>query len=89
MPEFDPSALQQAAQAEAMKAQVLRAILSKEALERLGRVRLVNPNLAAQAELYLLTVAQQGKLSGQISDSQLREVLQLLSQKKETRIRRV
>ncbi|HLD77752.1 MAG TPA: DNA-binding protein [archaeon] len=89
MPEFDPTALQQTAQAEAMKQQVLRAILSKDALERLGRVRLVNPNLAAQAELYLLTVAQQGKLSGQITDSQLREVLQLLSQKKETRIRRV
>lgn len=88
MAQFDPEAYKQAAQAEEMKQQLLRAILSREAAERLARVRLVNPNLAAQAELYLMTVAQQGKLREPLSDQQIREVLQLLSQKREPSIRR-
>lgn len=81
--------LMQKQQLEQLKKQVLGKVLTGEALERLGRVRLANPALAEQVEIYLLTLFQQGKLGQQIPDSKLREVLAVLGQKRETSIRRV
>ena len=58
----DYNQLKQMEQMEAMKKKLLGKMLSKEAYERLGRVRFANPELAAQAEIYLLQVYQAGKL---------------------------
>ncbi|MBN2042488.1 MAG: hypothetical protein JW754_01655 [Candidatus Aenigmarchaeota archaeon] len=89
---FDPNEMAQAAQLkqiEEMKKQLLGKILSKEAYERLGRVRLANPELASQAELYILQVYQTGKLEDSITDEQMREVLRALSEgKRDFRIKR-
>jgi len=87
MPEYiDPNQLKQLEQIEAMKRQILSRMLSKEAYERLARVKIVNPELAAQVELYLLQIYQSGRLDKTISDSQLKEILGLLSQKKDFKI---
>ncbi|MCD6591153.1 MAG: DNA-binding protein [Candidatus Aenigmarchaeota archaeon] len=87
MPEYiDPNQLKQLEQIEAMKRQILSRMLSKEAYERLARVKIVNPELAAQVELYLLQIYQSGRLDKTISDSQLKGILGLLSQKKDFKI---
>jgi programmed cell death protein 5 len=75
----DPNDLQKMKQIEEMKKKIMVTILSKEAYERLSRVRVANPDLAGQAELYLLQIYQSGKLQGRISDDQMKEVLKALS----------
>jgi DNA-binding TFAR19-related protein (PDSD5 family) len=79
----------QTEQMEAMKKKLLGRILSKDAYERLGRVRFANPELAAQAEVYLLQVYQAGRLGNSVSDAQIMEVLKLLSEKKDFKIRKL
>jgi programmed cell death protein 5 len=76
---IDPNDLQKMRQIEEMKKKVLVTILSKEAYERLSRVRVANPELANQADLYLLQIYQTGKLAGRITDEQMKEVLRALS----------
>jgi DNA-binding TFAR19-related protein (PDSD5 family) len=85
---MDIEELQRMQQIDEMKKQLLGKILMKEAYERLGRVRLANPETAAQAELYILQVYQAGKLDGSISDSQMKDILRALSEKKEFKIKR-
>jgi len=80
--------LQKMKQIEEMKKQILSSILSREAYERLARVRAINPELAGQAELYLLQVHQAGKLNERVADGKMREVLKALSQEKGFRIKR-
>jgi programmed cell death protein 5 len=84
-----PQELAQLKQIEELKRQLLGKVLGKEAFERLGRVRSVNPELAGQVELYLIQIYQTGKLTGKISDEKMKEILKLLSQKKEFKIRRM
>jgi len=81
--------LQQLKQIEEMKRQILSKILSKEAFERLGRVRSVNPQLAGQAELYLIQLYQSGQIKT-IDDDELKKVLKALSsgEKKDFSIKR-
>ncbi|QQG40050.1 MAG: hypothetical protein HYS81_01415 [Candidatus Aenigmatarchaeota archaeon] len=79
----------QAAQLEKMKKEMLRTVLTKEAMERLGRVRLANALLASQLELTLVQMVQTGQARGQITDEQLKHILDsLASKKKPTRITR-
>ena len=86
----DPNQL---AKIEQLKKQILTRILTKDAFERLARVRIANPELAGQAELYLMQIAQAGKLTGLVTEQQVKEILQYLitasGAKKETKIRRV
>ena len=84
----DMNELRQAQQIELMKRQLLGRAASKEALERLGRVRTVNPDLAGQAELYILQISQAGKLKGPVTDAQMKDVLRVLSEKKNISIKR-
>ena len=86
---FDYNQINQMEQVEAMKKKLLGSMLTKEAYERLGRVRFANPELAAQAEIYLLQIMQSGKLSSSVTDAQMTEILRLLSQKKGFRIRKM
>jgi programmed cell death protein 5 len=85
---MDMSELRQAQQIEAMKRQLLGRAITKEALERLGRVRTVNPDLAGQAELYILQISQAGKLKGPVTDPQMKDVLRVLSERKNISIKR-
>ena len=67
----------QARQAEqqAQKDVVLRAILEPEARERLVRVRMARPDVAAALEHQLLVLYQQGRVRSKIDDPTLRELL--------------
>ena len=64
------------------KAQVLRQILSTEARSRLNNIKIVKPELVTLVENYLLSLISQGKLNSQISDEQLKQILQSIQQPK-------
>ncbi len=81
---------QEAAELEAAKKSLLMKILTKDAYERLGRVRMSNSMVAAQLELYLIQVYQSGQLAGSITDEKLKQILSVLTtDKKKTKIKRV
>ena len=74
---------------EEQKKQALRAILTDDARERLGRIRAARPELAENLENQLIMLAQQGRLKNKINDEQLRELLEkLLPKKRDITIRR-
>ena len=57
------------------KEQILKQILSPEARSRLNNIKMVKPELANLVEQYLIGMATQGRLPGQISDDQLKQIL--------------
>jgi len=71
-----------------LKKEILRKILTKNALERLGRVRLGNPLIAAKLEMYLLQLYQSGQLKETIDDKKLKQILSVLIPKRKTKIKR-
>ncbi len=88
--EIDVNQIQQMKQIEEMKKQLISKMLTKEAYERLGRVRSVNPVLAGQAEIYLLQLYQTG-IERKITDEEMKEILRnitQITQKKEFNIKR-
>jgi programmed cell death protein 5 len=85
---IDLKELAQMRQLEEMKRSILTRILTKEAFARLSRVRSVNPMLANQADLYILQIYQTGKMSGPVTDEKLKEILKLLSERKDFSIKR-
>ena len=89
MNQEDQNNIMQQQYIENLKNQALAKILTKEALERLGRVRVANPQLAAQVEMYLLQIYQTGKITSQIDDNKLKDVLKTLNEpKKEFKMKR-
>ena len=62
-------------QLKAQKEMMLKQVLSADARLRLNNVRMVKPDLADLVENYILNVTTQGKISGQISDDQLKQIL--------------
>ncbi|MGQ9530177.1 MAG: DNA-binding protein [Candidatus Bathycorpusculaceae bacterium] len=81
---------QRQAQIEQQKQALLRKILTPEARQRLTNLKMVRPEFTEQLELQLIQLAQQGKLPIPLTDAQLKEILiQLQSQRRETRIRRI
>lgn len=77
-------------QIEMQKQAILRRILTPEARQRITNLKMVRPEFAAQLELQLIQLAQQGRLNTPVTDEQLREILaRLQSRRREIRIRRV
>lgn len=70
------------AEVASMKEQALRTLLSSQARLRLNNIRMVKPELAAMVENYLIGMASQGKLNTQITDDQLKQILQSIQQPK-------
>ena len=64
---------------------VVKKFLTKEASERLARIKLVKPDLALQIELNIYQLIQQGKIKSLITDEQMKKILELLSEKKKFR----
>jgi programmed cell death protein 5 len=62
-------------QLKAQKEMMLKQVLSSDARLRLNNVRMVKPDLADLVENYILNLNVQGKISGQISDDQLKQIL--------------
>ncbi len=75
-------------EAEARVELVLRKILSPEAKARLKNIKLVNQELYWNAVQQLFFLVKKGAVSGKISDEQVKEMLKLLSQKREVKIKR-
>jgi len=78
--------LEQLKEFEELKKTIMKKILSKEAIERLGRIKMVKPDLAVQLEMYLVQLYQSGKLKEEISDEQLKMILENLTAKKDFKI---
>ena len=77
-------------QLKAQKEIMLKQILSGDARLRLNNVRMVKPDLADLVENYILNLSVQGKISGQISDDQLKQILSSAQQpKRDFKINRV
>ena len=77
-------------QLKAQKEIMLKQILSGDARLRLNNVRMVKPDLADLVENYILNLSVQGKISGQISDEQLKQILSSAQQpKRDFKINRV
>jgi len=77
-------------QLKAQKENMLKQVLSGDARLRLNNVRMVKPDLADLVENYILNLSVQGKISGQISDEQLKQILSSAQQpKRDFKINRV
>ena len=77
-------------QLKAQKEIMLKQVLSGDARLRLNNVRMVKPDLAELVENYILNLSMQGKISGQISDEQLKQILSSAQQpKRDFKINRV
>ena len=77
-------------QLKAQKEIMLKQVLAGDARLRLNNVRMVKPELADLVENYILNLSVQGKISGQISDEQLKQILSSAQQpKREFKINRV
>ena len=74
----------------AQKEQILKQILTSEARSRLGNIKMVKPELSDIVEQYLIGMATQGKIPGQITDSQLKQILLSIQQpKRDFKINRI
>ena len=69
-------------QLKAQKEMLLKQTLSADARLRLNNVRMVKPDLADLVENYIINLTVQGKISGQISDEQLKQILSSTQQPK-------
>jgi programmed cell death protein 5 len=74
---------------EAERAEVLRRLLTPEARERLGRIRLAKPEVAQMVEQQVIALAQSGRLQRQIDDTTLRAILErIMPERREIKITR-
>ena len=77
-------------QLKAQKEMMLKQVLSSEARLRLNNVRMVKSDLADLVENYILNLGALGKITGQISDEQLKQILISVQQpKRDFKIKRV
>ena len=66
----------------AQKEQILKQVLTPEARMRLNNIKMVKPELSDMVEQYLIGMATQGKIPGQINDEQLKQILLSMQQPK-------
>jgi programmed cell death protein 5 len=74
----------------AQKDQILKQILSPEARMRLNNIKMVKSELSDLVEQYLIGMATQGKIHGQLTDEQLKQILLSIQQpKRDFKINRI
>ena len=66
----------------AQKDQILKQILTSEARSRLNNIKMVKPELSNLVEQHLIGMATQGKIRGQLTDDQLKQILLSIQQPK-------
>jgi len=78
------------AEYEAKKQAIMRQILTPEARERLSTLKMTKPELVANVEAQLVSLAQSGRLASKIDDAKLKALLlQLQPKKHEMQIKRM
>ena len=76
-------------QVEAQKQAILRSIMTQDAKERLGTLKITKPDLVASIEEQLIMLYQSGRLQEQIDDATLKQLLlRMTPEKKEIKITR-
>ena len=74
----------------AQKEKILKQVLTPEARMRLNNIKMVKPELSEMVEQYLIGMATQSKIPGQINDEQLKQILLSTQQpKRDFKINRV
>jgi programmed cell death protein 5 len=74
---------------EEQKKLILRSILTTEARERLGRVKIARPDIAESIENQLIMAASSGQLKNKINDEQLQILLsKIIPRKRDIKIKR-
>ena len=80
---------EQRQQFEEQKKKILMSILTPDARERLGRIKVARPEVAESVEAQLIMFAQKSRLKNKINDEQLRRLLsKLLPKKRDIKIKR-
>jgi programmed cell death protein 5 len=64
---------------DAERSEILRRILTPEARERLGRIRLAKPEVAQAVEQQLIALAASGRIQRQVDDATLRSLLERIA----------
>jgi programmed cell death protein 5 len=78
------------AEISAQKEQILKRILTSEARQRLNNIKMVKSELSDLVEQYLIGMATQGKIPGQVTDDQLKQILLSIQQpKRDFKINRI
>lgn len=76
-------------QFEEQKKKILRSILTTEARERLGRIKVARPEIVESIENQLIMAFQNGQLKNKINDEQLRMLLsKAIPKKRDIKIKR-
>jgi programmed cell death protein 5 len=76
-------------QIEEQRKAILRTALTTDARERLGRIKVARPEIAANVENQLIMLAQSGRLKSKVTDEQLQELLKrILPKKRDIKITR-
>ncbi len=80
---------EQQKQFEEQKKMVLRGILTNDARQRLGRIKVARPDVAQAIENQLIMFAQSGQLKNKIDDKQLQMLLKkIIPKKRDIKIKR-
>jgi programmed cell death protein 5 len=80
---------EQQKQFEEQKKSVLRGILTNDARQRLGRIKVARPDVADAIENQLIMFAQSGQLKNKIDDRQLQMLLKkIIPKKRDIKIKR-
>ena len=90
MQQQDQQQMQHQAQEEQVATQIkgiIHQILTPEARDRLGNIRLARPEFARQVEILLIQLYQSGQLPKKLTDEKLKEILtKIHGKKKDTKI---
>ena len=73
-------------QAELLKRATALKFMTKEARERINRIKLVKPGIAEQVETALVHAVQSGQIKDRITESQVVMILDEISNRKKFRI---